>query len=169
MRRKFIGSSGALVPFRCQNDIFLTDCNPLAPIVGDRRVIFQDATYLWGLVYFEEYVAGGFWQVRPLGGFTLLNTTLGVQLPRRFIPFGYLTNDKVAHFMFPGWTVAYVVCWGPYHYELSQLAGEMKYVKHAKRRPDQLYLQPEVNPDAVEYFNVLHWSVQVNLCRSIEQ
>ena len=69
MTFRFIGSTGILIGNQCQNDIWLTQGNPAAPVANDTRVIIQVNSLIAGsgFLYLETFNAAfNNWEVIPM-------------------------------------------------------------------------------------------------------
>ena len=51
----FIGSTGLLKDYQCQNDIWITAVNPNLPVAGDARLVVQGVNISLGVVYYEGW------------------------------------------------------------------------------------------------------------------
>ena len=160
---RFIGSTGLLKPYQCQNDIWFTDGNPNLPVAGDARLVVQGINLYIGAVYYEIWdPIVNDWEVwtMPPGIIAQREHTPNPNahlIGRVIIPNHGIANQRRFHPIIWG----YRLPWNTSFF-LRNIGAPIFYIPHAPRRPQDRYLLPLPGVQQGNSVLKLKWGSQVN-------
>jgi len=159
----FLGSTSFLVPFTCQNDIWLNEGDPSALVNGDRRLIIQSLHEINGILYQERW-EGGSWRAVSIPEGIEVYIEGNLSLPMALPP-GDIVNpnqDNAVYGVFIEWI---------HNFELVTVPGtRLYYIKHAPRDLNPvdvgyIYMLPLEDPVDPTTLTGLRWNTQINQWR----
>ena len=165
----FIGSTGLLKVYQCQNDIWITAGNPNLPVAGDARLVVQGVNMSLGVVYYEGWdPLNNNWEVwtMPAGIIAQSENTQNPNadlIPRIIIPNDRILNPRRFHPIIWGYNLPWNTS---FFLSNFQVGASIYYIPHAQRRPQDQYLVPRPGVQQVNTVLKLKWGSQVSQYRA---
>ena len=162
----FIGSTGLLKNYQCQNDIWITAGNPNLPVAGDARLVVQSVNLSVGIVYYEVWVPNdNEWGVLTMPAGIIAQSAHTPNPNADLIQRVIIPNDRIVNLRrFHAIIWGYNFAWNTSFF-LSNLGAPIFYIQHAPRRPEDQYLVPRPGVQQVRAVLKLKWGLQVNQYR----